>query len=465
MTRASGVERLGTESVGKLLLEFSSQTTFSLLVYAIYTVTDTYFLSVGVGPLAAAGASIIAPVLIALGAVSTTVGAGGASVVSRALGERHVERASRTVAMTFLIFWVAALTISVLGTLFIGPIVHLLGATQSIAPYAVEYGRIIFLGAITSTGFSAIIRADGNARFSTAIWIVPVTVNLVLCWLFIMVLGMGAAGAALATVAGQTVSAGMGIYFFFFRKNRSYEIKASYFRPNGPIIAEVLLIGLPSFARNLSVSLAAIITNNLLRQMGGDGALSVYAIVGRLYAGLLTPQTGIVQGVQPVVGYNFGQRKLERVREAVRLSLTATIVYGALVCGLCLLIPAALIALLSKESTVIAQGQTALRLLALAAPLAGVALVTAASFQAVGRAREALLLTLGGIVLVKVPVLLLAAHLFSLTGIWAAEASSELVLCLVSWLLLGRVLAQTGSPRLEEQGREHPSSSWRKRSE
>lgn len=465
MTRASGVERLGTESIGKLLLELSSQTTFSLLVYAIYTVTDTYFLSVGVGPLAAAGASIIAPVLIALGAVATTVGAGGASVVSRALGERNVERASRTVAMTFLIFWVAAITISVLGTLFIEPIVHLLGATESIAPHAVEYGRIIFLGAITSTGFSAIIRADGNARYSTAIWVIPVTVNLVLCWLFIMVLGMGAAGAALATVAGQTVSAGMGIYFFFFRKNRSYEIRASYFRPNWPIIAEVLLIGVPSFAKNLSVSLAAIITNNLLRQMGGDSALSVFAIVGRLYSGLMIPQTGIVQGMQPVVGYNFGQHNLGRVREAIRLSLGAAVIYGALVCALCLLIPAALIALLSRESVVIVEGQTALRLLALASPLAGVALVTAASFQAVGRVREALLLTLGGIVLVKVPVLLLAAHLFSLTGIWAAEAVSELILCLVALLMLRKLQGRTDSPQPDQQARGHPSPRWRKRSE
>jgi Na+-driven multidrug efflux pump len=107
MGTPSRVERLGTENIGKLLLEMSSQTTFSLLVYAIYSITDTYFLSVGINSLAAAGASIISPVLIALGAVATTVGAGGASVVSRALGEQHVEKASRTVANTFLIFWAA----------------------------------------------------------------------------------------------------------------------------------------------------------------------------------------------------------------------------------------------------------------------------------------------------------------------------------------------------------------------
>jgi putative MATE family efflux protein len=438
MSGPSGVERLGTERIGKLLLEMSSQTTFSLLVYAIYSITDTYFLSVGINSLAAAGAAIIAPVLIALGAVATTVGAGGASVVSRALGGQQQEQASRTVANTFLIFWTAAIAITVLGATFIRPIVYLLGATDRIAPYAIEYGRIIFLGAITSTGYSAIIRAEGNARFSTAIWVIPVSVNIILCWLFIIILHMGVSGAALATVIGQAVSAGMSVYFFFLRKQRSYHIKASYFKPDWPIITEVLMIGLPSLMKNLSVSLIAIVTNNLLKLSGGDSALSVFAIVSRLYSGLITPQAGIVQGMQPLVGYNFGQKKYARVRESIRLSLSAAVVYGSLVCGICLLLPAALIALLSKESTIIAEGQFALRLLALAYPLTGVAMVTAASFQSVGRVKEALLLTFGGIILVKLPVLLLAARLFSLTGIWASEAISELILCIIAFIMLKR---------------------------
>src|SRR5512135_2812806 len=124
MTGLSKVERLGSEKIGKLLAEMSAQTTFSLLVYAIYSITDTYFLSVGVNSLAAAGASIISPVLIALGGVATIVGVGGASVVSRALGGENPEKASRTIANTFLVFWTAALLITLFGTIFIEPIVY-----------------------------------------------------------------------------------------------------------------------------------------------------------------------------------------------------------------------------------------------------------------------------------------------------------------------------------------------------
>ncbi len=436
MTVSSKVERLSTEKIWKLLLEMSSQTTFSLLVYAIYSITDTYFLSVGINSLAAAGASIISPVLIALGGVATIVGVGGASVVSRALGEKNVEKASRTVANTFLIFWAAAITITIVGTLFIKPIVYLLGATENIAPYAITYGRIIFLGALTSTGYSAIIRADGNARFSTAIWVIPVTANAVLCWLFIIVLRLGVGGAGMATVMGQAISAGMSVYFFFFRPNRSYRINDASFKPDKTIIGEILMIGLPSFLKSLSASLIVIITNNLLKVMGGDSALGVFAIVNRLYASLSMPQTGIVQGMQPLVGYNFGQKRFDRVRQTITLSLGATLVYGILACSICLLIPATLIALLSKESAIIAEGQIALRLLALSYPLSGVAIMAAAYFQAVGKAKEALMLTLGGALLVKLPVLLLASRWFALNGIWVSEAISELILCVVALMLL-----------------------------
>jgi putative MATE family efflux protein len=436
MGNLSKVESLGTEKIGKLLLEMSSQTTFSLLVYAIYSITDTYFLSVGINSLAAAGASIVSPVLIALGGVATIVGVGGASVVSRALGEQDTEGASRTVANTFLIFWMVAITITIFGTLLVKPIVYLLGATDSIAPYAITYGRIIFLGALTSTGYSTIIRADGNVRFSTAIWVIPVTVNTILSWFFIMVLQMGVAGAALATVAGQAISAGMSIYFFFFRKNRSYQIKAAYFKPDKSIIGEILMIGLPSFLKSISASLVVIVTNNLLKLMGGDSALGIFAIISKLYAALNMPQVGIMQGMQPIVGYNFGQKRYDRVRQTIRLSLGATVIYGLLVCSLCLLIPATLIALLSKEATIIAEGQNALRLLALAYPVSGLGILVAAYFQSVGKAKEALLLTLGGILLVKLPVLLLAARFFALNGIWVSGAVSELILGVVSWVLL-----------------------------
>src|ERR1035437_4308729 len=156
----------------------------------------------------------------------------------------------------------------------------------------------------------------------------------------------------------------MSIYFFFIRPNRSHRVRPRYFRPDWPIITEVLMIGLPSLIRNLGASAVLILTNNLLRVTGGDAALSVFAIVNRLSTALITPQTGIAQGMQPLVGYNFGQHKAQRVRATIRLSLGSAVFYGAVLCGICLLIPAVLIGLLSRDNAVMDEGQTALRFLA-----------------------------------------------------------------------------------------------------
>jgi Na+-driven multidrug efflux pump len=359
---ASKTERLGTERIGKLLWEMSSQTTFSLLVYAIYSITDTYFLSVGVNALAAAGASIIAPVLMALGGVATIVGVGGASVVSRALGQKNVERASRTVANTHLIFWTVALAISVFGALFITPLVYLLGATDSIAPYAIEYGRIIFLGAITSTGFSAIVRADGNVRYSTALWVIPVGVNVVLSWLFVMVLGMGAARGSAGDCDRPGGLRGMSAYFFFFRKGRTYDVKALYFKPDKAIIGEVLLIGLPSFLKSISASMRRDPHQQPARSWRRRQRVErLLPSSADSTAALNIPQTGIVQGMQPLVGYNFGQRAVDRVRRTLTLALRTTVVLRTDRRRPLLAVPGGAHRLLTQEPAILGAGQTALR--------------------------------------------------------------------------------------------------------
>jgi putative MATE family efflux protein len=434
--KTSNTTRLGTEPIGKLLFEMSSQTILALMVYAIYSITDIFFVSRGVGPLAAAGVSVSSPLLIALGAISTTVGAGGASIVSRELGAKNEDKASKVVANAFIIFWSAALLVTIFGLIFLDELILVMGATENILPYAKSYGRIILIGAISSTGYSAIVRADGNIKYSTAMWLIPVGANIALDPLFIYGFRWGVAGAAAATVIAQVISAGMGIYFFFFKKRKSYLIKTIYFIPSFEIIKEIVLVGLPSFLKNMSASLMAILTNNLLKELGGDAALSVYAIAGKLYTSLSTPQVGIMQGMQPIAGYNYGLKEYRRVKMAMRLSVIASIIYGLLVCTLCLAIPSNLLSAMSKDRYVVISGIPALQMMSLAFPLAGIALMVAAYFQATGKASKAIGISLGGIILVRIPVLLILSMLFGLNGIWLSEVIAEAILCTISlWML------------------------------
>ncbi len=179
-----------------------------------------------------------------------------------------------------------------------------------------------------------------------------------------------------------------------------------------------------------------ILTNNFLKYLGGDAALSIYAIVGKLYSGFSTPMIGIMQGMQPIAGYNYGLKEYHRVKRTIKLSLLMSVIYGVLACALCVAIPSILLSIMSKDNSVVNSGIAALRMMALALPLSGAVLMVSAYFQATGKASKAVGLSLGGILAVKLPVLIILAMVFGLNGIWISEAISEVILCAISlWML------------------------------
>ena len=206
---------LGSRPIGRLLWFACSQTTLSVGVYGIYALTNAWFVSWGVGPVAFAAVNLIAPVLLALGAVATTVGIGGASLVSRALGRGDVDGAGRAAGSAFAVYWMAALLVTFVGLVFLDPLLTVLGAVGETREYAGEYALILLAGTITATGFSALVRAEGRMGFSTLLWVLPVVTQIILDPLLILGLGMRVRGAALGTVGGQTVSMAMSIWFFF----------------------------------------------------------------------------------------------------------------------------------------------------------------------------------------------------------------------------------------------------------
>ena len=260
---------LGTEPVGRLLWGASFQTTMSVATYGIYSLTNAWFVSRGVGPVAFAAVSLVSPLLIILGAVASTVGAGGASMVSRSLGLDDTARAARAAGNAFLVFWATAVTVTVVGIVSLDPLLTLLGATGPTRAYAYDYGLIILAGAITATGFSSLVRAEGRMAFATLLWAVPVAVQVLLDPLLIFGFDLGVRGAALGTVGGQSVSAGMSMWFFFVQRDRPYRIGLVDLRPHGPTLRETVAVGSPSFLGGLGVTLLAALANRLL--VGGAG--------------------------------------------------------------------------------------------------------------------------------------------------------------------------------------------------
>lgn len=195
--------------MGRLLWKMSGPSVIGVMAYNLYNVFDTVFVSRGAGTDAVGGVAVSFPLFILLSAVSSTLGNGAASVISRALGEGDREKAAKAAANTFALFYAVALLITVFGNLWLDELLHFMGVTDTLMPYARAYTRIILLGAVTSTGFSSLIRAEGSSRYAMYIWVIPMGANIMLDCILVFVFRMGVVGAAVGTVAGQGISQGL----------------------------------------------------------------------------------------------------------------------------------------------------------------------------------------------------------------------------------------------------------------
>lgn len=359
--------------------------------------------------------------------MSTTVGTGGASIVSRMWGKGDKEDAANVTSNAMLIFWIFAIVCTVLGLLFIEPLLYILGCTDSLMSYAKGYARIILLGAITSTAFSAIIRAEGDTKFSMYMWMVPVIANLILDPFFIFVLEWGVKGAALGTICAQMISAVMSAYFFFFKKRESYFIKRENFKLRIHIVEEIFAIGFPALALSAGGSIFAILVNNILKSQGGDIAITAYGIVSKIYGFFIMPCSGIVQGMQPIVGYNFGMGDFKRVRNAMKLSMISMLAYGALIAVLGYMLKVPLIRLFIQERKVQSLAFDIFSFLLLTMPIAGIPTLISSYYQSVGKARIAMMIPIVNMIVIQIPVMYIMSGLMAMNGVWLAFIMSDIL--------------------------------------
>lgn len=325
---------LGKENINKLLISFAIPCVISMLINSVYNIVDQIFIGKGVGTLGNAATNVIFPLVIIFNAVAGLIGNGAAANLSLKLGEGKKEEGGKIVGSAVTVSIIFSIILSVIAYFFLPKLVYMFGCTKNVYQYAIDYGRIIILGApfmIIYSALSQLIRADGSPKYSMVLLVVGAILNIILDPIFIFTFNMGVKGGAIATVIGQIVSFIMAI--LYLRKVKSVKLEKESFKVDKSI-TRTLGLGLSSFITQSTVLALFVFMNNMmtkygaLTKYGADIPLSVYGVISKINSLYISTILGISIGAQPIIGFNYGAGNYERVKETLRKVLTINLVVG-----------------------------------------------------------------------------------------------------------------------------------------
>lgn len=421
---------IGKGSIGRLLWEFSLPAIIANVVNALYNTVARIFVGQGVGPVGIAATTVALPVMTILMSIAMLVGIGATALISLRLGEQKKEEAEKTAGNATFLLILLPLTLSVIYFLFADSILMLFGASQEVLPYAREYIHIIMLGAVPvslSFGMSNFIRADGNPRYAMFTQIIGAVINIALNYIFIFHMGLGLKGSALATIIAQTASA-IWVLRYFLQGLSKIKIKLKDLKPQIPIAAKIVLIGFAPFAMQLAFSVQQTIINKAVMVYGGDLALAVVGIIMSVGMIFFMPIIGISQGAQPLIGYNYGARNYERVKETLKKGIMAGTVFAVAGYITMRLFATPLVTLFSKGEPVLTQLSVhALLTFYTLFPIVGFQILGSNYFQAVGKPVQSTILSLSRQVLFFIPFLLILPNFWGLEGVWRAAPMADVL--------------------------------------
>ncbi|MCF2660544.1 MATE family efflux transporter [Pseudoflavonifractor phocaeensis] len=435
---------LATERVGRLMLKFAVPCVISLLVAALYNIVDQIFIGWGVGMLGNGATNVVFPLTVAALAVATMIGDGACSFVSISLGRGDQEHARRTVGNAVVLALASGLILAAVYLAGREPILWLFGATESNFACAWDYFTWIGMGIpfyMFGQTMNPIIRSDGSPRFAMASTLAGAVANVILDPIAIFVLGWGVKGAAIATVAGQVITAALALWYLFRMKLVKLDRPSFTLRPS--LMAKFIPLGFCSFLSQISLVVAMATTNNMLRLYGGrsiygeDIPLTVLGIVMKVFQIVISIVIGMAAGCIPVVGFNFGARRFERVRELMWKLLTAETILGVAAFAVVELFPLQLIGLFGSESEL--YEQFAVLTFRIYLCLIILACVNKAAFiflQSLGKPIQSTFLSLFREVILAVPLVMLLPRKFGLMGVLYSMPVSDAVAFVASVIII-----------------------------
>ena len=432
---APKITELGTASIRSLLLKYAMPGIIAMTAMSLYNMVDSIFIGHGVGAMALSGLTVAKPFMDICAAFGTLVGVGASSLVAIKLGEKDYRTANDVLANVILLNVLLGALVMVVGLFFLDPILYAFGASDTTIVYAREYMEIILLGNILTHiyyGLNSMLRSIGHPRISMYATILAVVINIILDPIFIFVLDMGVRGAALATIISQLVSVIIELIIFLNPKEVIY-FHRGIWRLKRDITMRALGIGMAPFLMHMAACFVVIVLNNQLKRYGGDMAIATFGMTNRFMFFFAMIVMGIQQGMQPIVGYNYGANLYPRMLRAFKLSVyCATCVMGVLwLFGV--IYPEGFIRLFTHDELLIAQSIIPARIMLCVMFAIGFPMITGNFYTSIGMAPKAIFLSLTRQVLFLSPLILCLPLLFSRLGLdsiwgvwWALPISDSL---------------------------------------
>ncbi|EGF55488.1 MATE efflux family protein [Bacteroides fluxus YIT 12057] len=429
---------LGTESIGKLLMQYAVPAIIAMTASSLYNMVDSIFIGHGVGTMAISGLALTFPLMNLAAAFGSLVGVGASTLISVKLGQRDYDTAQRVLGNVFVLNILLGLAFTLVVMAFLDPILYFFGGSDQTVGYARDYMQIILLGnAVTHLylGLNAVLRSSGHPQKAMYATIATVVINTVLDPVFIYGFGWGIRGAAIATIVAQVISLAWQ-FKLFSNKEELLHFHRGIFRLKRKIVFDSLAIGMSPFLMNLAACFIVILINQGLKEYGGDLAIGAFGIVNRLVFIVVMIVMGLNQGMQPIAGYNFGAKLYERVNKVLKLTIVyATVVttFGFLV-GM--LVPDLVVGIFTSDAELIDISARGLRIVVMFFPIIGFQMVTSNFFQSIGMAGKAIFLSLTRQMLILLPCLLILPRFFGVAGVWYSMPVSDVLASLIALVML-----------------------------
>ncbi|WP_311438627.1 MATE family efflux transporter [Hallella colorans] len=434
----SNTLELGTKPVGPLLMQYALPAIIAMTASSLYNIIDRVVIGQVVGPMAISGLAITFPFMNLSGAFGAAVGVGASTAISVKLGQHDYHTAVNLLGNTVTLNLIVGFALAVICLWLLDPILYFFGASEQTIPYARDFMQVIMAGTMITHmyfGMNAALRAAGKPRQAMYATIFTVVMNIILVLVFIMWLGWGIRGAALATIISQATAM---IYQLklFANKKEILHFKRGIYRLKSTLVKNIAGIGISPFLMNACACIIVIFMNNQFVKYGGDLTVGSYGIANAIGTMFVMFIMGVNQGMQPIAGYNYGSQQIDRLMEVLKLSIiTATCIMtvGWLIA---MFLPYYCARMFTTDTTLIAMSIHAIRINMLLFPIIGFQMVVTNFFQCIGKVQISIFLSLSRQLLFLLPLLAILPLFWGVDGVWYSLPASDLTAAIVAAIIM-----------------------------